>query len=168
MKRVITHSSEFSNNDLILCMSNVRGDKVRVPHSLPFSFYFSGKNTSHGIRVKPIFNPSKMMISQAGNLKLCDDWDYNPGENDRHISGKSVQDMKEFFRKYLVLFLLVWDAHLYDTSVQDYFEGDMTLHELVKDLDFYDAHSEVLDQVDSIEDLTDVCRKHNLTNFYGN
>ena len=57
-------------------MSNVRGNRIRVyPGMQPFSFYFSEKSDNHGIRVKPLFNPDKVHISEAGTLKLCDDWE---------------------------------------------------------------------------------------------
>lgn len=169
MKRYI-HSvweSDDSLNDII-AMANLRGRKIKNPHKLPFSFYFSGKQGSHDIRVKPIFNPDKMMINKAGNLKLNGDWDYTPGSDDKNVRSSDVAKMKEFFRKYLVLFCAVWDLQLPDTTVQDYFEGDIDLAELVKDLSFYQDNYAFLDTVHNIEDLEEVCREHDFVNFHGN
>lgn len=62
------------NPDSVMCMSNVRGKYVVHPGLLKFSFYFSANDGySHGIRVKPVFNPEKMLLSMVGSLKLCDD-----------------------------------------------------------------------------------------------
>ena len=161
MKRIIL-------NDDIFCMSNVRGSKVKVTNKLPFSFYFSGKQSSHDIRVKPIFNPDRMLISKAGTLKLCDDWNYIPGPDDINVSGQDIKKMKQFFKKYLVLFVLVWDNLLSDPIVEDYFVGDITLHELIQDLEFYIDYKSELDLIETVEELEKFCRSLNFVNFYGN
>lgn len=168
MKKWVHDLDEEMYGDKILCMSNVRGRRVKVPHKLPFSFYFSGENSSHGIRVKPIFNPDRMIISKAGNLMLHSDWEYVPGPDDKSISSKDIAEMKEFFRTYLILFAAVWDLKLSDTAVQDYFEGIISLHELVQDFEFYQDWKEELDVINSIGELEDFCREHDLVNLYGN
>ncbi|MCM1222119.1 MAG: hypothetical protein NC548_47380 [Lachnospiraceae bacterium] len=153
----------------IMCMSNVRGKNVRCPSALPFSFYFSGKDgVSHGPRVKPLFNPDKMRIDLAGNLKLCDDWEYTPGRDDQNVGAKSIREMKSFFKVNIVLFCLVWDLHLYDTDVQDYLEGKCSLQDLIRDLDFYDQYKEDLGRITDVFELDNFCRDNNLVNFYGN
>ena len=163
MKRYIK-----ADNQDILCMANIRGKRVKEPHKLNFSFYFSGKNSSHGIRVKPIFNPDKMMINKAGNLELHSDWTYTPGEDDTHISSSDIREMKEFFRKYLILFAAVWDLQLPDTTVQDYFEGECTLNELIQDLEFYSDYADELDEIESVEELEEFCSENELVNLHGN
>lgn len=167
MKRYIRTETEES--DSILCHANVRGRKIKVGSGKkPFSFYFSGKNSNHGIRVKPIFNPDKMLASKAGTLKLCDDWAYTPGEDDRNVSSQDIEDMKEFFREYLVLFCAVWEEQLDDPSLQDYFEGDISFQELIQQLSFYPEHQADLDQIDNVDDLETYCFKNGLVNLYGN
>lgn len=131
MKRYI------KSHDDIFAMSNVRGRYIKVEKNIPFSFYYSPRNSSHGPRVKVIFNPDRMKQGLAGNLMLCGDWDFTPGENDSSVSSKEVNKMKEFFRKYLILFLLVWDEHSDEPDPEDYFRGDMDLHELISRIDFY-------------------------------
>lgn len=118
MKRVIVGSEmPVESEDAIFGMTNVRGvNVVTEPYGLDFSFYFSSKEgVPHGIRVKPIFDPSKMRKNLAGNLELHGDWKYTPGENDRKVSHSKMLRMIDFFRKYKVLFAAVWEEQLVDT-----------------------------------------------------
>lgn len=86
------------NDQDIFCMSNLRGKNVCVPHKLSFSFYFSQRESSHAIRVKPVFNPNKISLSRLGSLELHGDWKYTPGPDDINVSNKQISDMK-FFSK---------------------------------------------------------------------
>jgi len=158
----------YTNPDTIMCMSNVRGNKVRVQKNLPFSFYFSASQGDHSIRVKPMFNPSKLKDDLVGTLKLCDDWEYIPGPDDSSVSEKDVAKMKKFFHTYLVLFAATWDRQLADGDVYDYLVGDITLPELIETFDFYGDYQEELDDITSVAELEDFCRKNNLVNLYGN
>lgn len=154
--------------DAIFAMSNVRGRYIKVESGIPFSFYYSPKNSSHGPRVKPVLDPDKMKMADAGTLKLCDDWAFKPGANDKRAASDIVQLMKQFFRKYLVLFLLVWDSQVDDPLLEDYFRGDITLAEFIQDLDFYGDYSKELDRINTVSELEKFCRDNNLVNFYGN
>ena len=156
------------NSDTIMCMSNVRGNKVRVQKNLPFSFYFSASQGEHSIRVKPMFNPFKLKDDLVGTLKLCDDWEYIPGPDDGSVSDKDIAKMKKFFRTYLVLFAATWDRQLADGDVYDYLVGDITLPELIETFDFYRTYQEELDEITSVAELEDFCRKNNLVNLYSN
>lgn len=162
MKRYIYNSED------IMCMSDVRGRKIKVESNVPFSFYYSAKNSSHGPRVKVAFNPDKLRIDQTGTLKLCDDWSFKSNTGER-VSSNMMYAMKKFFRKYLVLFLLVWESKVEDEpSLGDYLEGDISFEEFIKMFDFYDEYSEELDSMYNVEELEEFCREHNLVNFYGN
>ena len=150
-------------------MSNMRGNKIRVQKNIPFSFYFSANQGEHSIRVKPMFNPSKLRDDMVGTLKLCDDWEYIPGPDDNGVSVKEdIARMKKFFRTYLVLFAAVWDRQLDEGDVYDYLAGDITLPELIECFDFYKDYQYELDEVSSVKELEDICREHNLVNLYGN
>lgn len=163
MKRVI-----YSNED-IFAMSNVRGRYVKNPRSLPFSFYFSsGSGVSHDIRVNPMFNPEKLKKSLTGTLKLCDDWRYTAGSEDKNVDSKLILEMKQFFRKYLVLFCAVWDEQMQDAVLEDYFLGNISFNTMLKDLDFYEEHKESLDNISDVSSLEAYCRLHDLVNMYGN
>lgn len=158
----------YMHPDTIMCMSNVRGNKVRIQKNLPFSFYFSASQGNHSIRVKPMFNPTKLKDDLVGTLKLCDDWEYIPGPDDRDVSSKDIAKMKKFFRTYLVLFAATWDRQLADGDVYDYLVGDITLPELIETFDFYNDYQEELDDITTISELEDFCRANKLVNLYGN
>lgn len=159
---------KISYDNSVMCMSNVRGNKVRVQKNLPFSFYFSAQQGQHSIRVKPMFNPSKLRDDLVGTLKLCDDWEYVPGPDDAHVSQSDIDKMKKFFRRYLVLFAATWDRQLADGDVYDYLVGDITLPELIETFDFYNEYADELDEISSVSELEEFCRERDLVNLYGN
>lgn len=153
----------------ILCMSDVRGIKVKVESKLPFSFYYSARNSSHGPRVKITSDPTKIRLDRMGSLELTGDWDYISTKGNDEFSSKELKEIRAFFRKYLILFLLVWDKLTSnEPSLGDYLEGDITLAEFIQDLDFYDDYKDDLDQIENVEELEEFCRKYKLVNFYGN
>lgn len=155
--------------DYLIEMSDVRGKYVKHPHQLPFSFYFSsGTNTKHSIRVKPVFNPEKLKASQTGTLKLCDDWKFIPGVNDKSVSRGLIDEMKSFFRKYIILFCAVWDEQLQDGVLRSYLEGQIKFKDVIEDLDFYEDYEEGLSDIETVEELEKFCREHSLVNLYGN
>lgn len=158
MKRLIRGS------DAIFAMSNVRGRNVTL-EDIDFSFYYSPRNGNHGPRVKVVFDPFKMKISQAGVQKLCDDWSFN---SDVRIPSSKIREMQKFFKKYLILFLLVWDFKSDEPDPEDYLTGRMTLEELIENLEFYDDYSDELDKIQTVEELERFCRSHEVVNMYGN
>lgn len=160
MKRYIRGS------EAIFAMSNVRGRNVTV-ETLDFSFYYSPRNSSHGPRVKVVFDPFKMRIADAGIQKLCDDWSFKASKGS-NVSAKQIKQMQDFFHKYLILFLLVWDFKCDEPDPEDYLTGRLTLDELISNLDFYSQYQQELSKVSSISQLEDFCRDHNLVNMYGN
>lgn len=162
---IIDTRDDFDSEDYLMEMANLRGSKVRVPHKLKFSFYFSGRNTSHGIRVKPVFTPDELVIDKVGILKLCDDWKFTPYKGDKHISSKDIKEMKDFFREYKVLFAGVWEKRIHEDDVQDFFRGMMPLKELIENMKDYKEYKEYLDKVDSIKELEQTVRKYNIFNM---
>lgn len=171
MKRYVKYDSDTELDDLdeIMCMSNVRGKKVVHPSKLPFSFYYSTKSQKqHSIRVKPIFNDNRMSADLAGTLKLCDDWSYVPGKENRRISHSEIRIMKQFFQSNIVLFCLVWDMQVNEPLLADYLQGEISLHEFIEDLDFYREYKQELDKINTVKELENFCRKNKLVNFYGN
>ena len=158
----------IDTNEAILCMVNVRGKKIAVEKNIPFSFYFSGQQGQHSIRVKPMFNAEKLRDDLVGTLKLSDDWEYIPGPEDTSVNTKLISQMKRFFRKYLVLFAATWDRQIGDGDVYDYLVGDIDLPELITKFDFYDEYADELSGISTIEELEDVCRRLDIVNMYGN
>lgn len=166
MKLKINETDNLMEDDCLMEMANVLGKKVKIPHKLPFSFYFSTKNNVvHNIRVKPVFNPEKLSVNMTGTLKLCDNWEYIPGKDDYNVSNRDVAEMKAFFREYLVLFCLVWEEKLNEDDVQDYLRAFITFNELLQQIEFY---TEDMDYITTIKELENYCRENDLVNFYGN
>lgn len=151
--------------DAIMCMANVRGNSVSVPHPLPFSFYFSRKNSSHGIRIKVVFNPNRLNINECGNLELHGNWEFTPGENDKHISKRELKLMKSFFQEYKVLFAAVWEDVIQEDIIQDYFRGLISWHELIQSFDFYEEYKSELDKIDTVEYLELYVRENEIFNM---
>ena len=160
-------------SDFLFEMSNVRGNYVRNPHKLPFSFYFSTKQTAsskdncHGLRVKPLFNPEKMTIEEAGTLEMYSDWKFIPGENDKNVKSKKIKEMKEFFRKYKVFFAAVWEGVLPPDALYDYFRGIMKLWEVIKQMSFYNEYKDKIkkEKIDTVQSLTNFVLKYNIFNM---
>ena len=164
MDSVSKHFDEF-----IFETSAVRGQEVKVPYPLPFSFYFSpGVWAQTCIRVQPVFNPKRLIMSETGFLQLCDDWTFIPGRGDQGVSSDAVQEMKAFFRQYIVLFCAVWDEQMQDAVLRDYFEGRIGFDEMLQDLDFYDEYKDELARIHDIQSLESFCRGKDLVNLYGN
>lgn len=169
MKRYIKNDYYSEELDDITCMSNVLGEDVVHPGKLPFSFYYSTREgVPHSIRVKPIFDDSKMSIKRAGNLKLSDDWKYTPETGKKHIDHSAVRYMKEFFKDNIVLFCLVWDMQVNEPLLGKYLDGRLTLNEFIQKIDFYEDYKKDLDAITSVHELEDFCRSHHLVNFHGN
>lgn len=162
MQRYIKTSDQLED---IECMSNLRGDDVKIPHKLPFSFYFSGNQGQHDIRVKVVLDPQRMRISKAGTMKLYDDWEYTQGPDDKHVDAKFIESIKDFFRTYLVLFCAAWDDQIDETAIQSYFQGTLQFSDLLKEFDFY---TEEMDSIGDVSELEEYCRANHLVNLHGN
>ncbi len=162
----IIYYDETEQLDNVLGMSNVRGCKVKVPHELPFSFYFSPRQSSHAIRVKVLFNPNKMIPDKLGVLELHGDWKYTPGSDDKKISKKMIQKMKQFFMDYKVLFAAVWELLLPEDVVEDYFRAIIDFSDLLAEFEFYEDYKQELNKIQSIKELESFVRKNNLFNMW--
>ena len=150
--------------------TNLIGKDITRPGNLKFSFYFSsGVNLKCSIRVRPVFNRENLYASKVGSLKLSGDWQFRPGEEDKQISESDIDEMKEFFKRYFVLFSMAWDEQIQENTIQDYFEGDIILDELIEDADFYNKiPKEDLEKIKTIEDFSNYCKENNLVRFYDN
>lgn len=164
----------MENETYLFEMSNVRGSKVKNPHKLDFSFYFStkraidNKDNVHGIRVKPIFNPETMNTGDVGTLQLHGNWEYIPGKQDEHISSKKIKDMKEFFKYYKTLFCAVWELELEQDVLYDYFRGIINFKELITEFNFYNKYKKDLDNISTLDELTEFIKNSNLFNLWDN
>ena len=149
----------------IFCMSNLRGKDIKI-ENVSFSFYFSSRESSHAIRVKPMFNPNRVSKSAFGTLELHGDWKYTPGPNDKNVSKHQISEMKNFFKKYKVLFAAVWNDVLQENPVINYFQKVISFHELISEFDFYDEYADDLDSIKDIQELEQYVRQHNIFNMW--
>lgn len=156
-------------NDFRICMTSILGKYVKEPDALPFSFYFSSHVVKeYPISVRPVFDPERLFLSLTGYLKLCDDWEYIPGKNDRNTKEKDIESMKQFFKENIVLFAMVWDEQLQDGVLEYYFTGLISFHETLQNIDFYKKYKLQMDKLSTVKELETFCRENNLVNFYGN
>ncbi|MCM1232048.1 MAG: hypothetical protein NC489_18155 [Ruminococcus flavefaciens] len=163
---VIYATDEIAEEHDIFCMSNLRGNTIKVPHKLPFSFYFSARESSHAIRVKPVFNPNKISKSSFGTLELHGSWEYTPDPDDKNVSNKQIREMKDFFKTYKVLFAAVWEEELPDDALQDYFKGHILWQDLLGEFYFYEDYKSEMKQIKNIIELERFVRKNNLFNMW--
>lgn len=167
IKLVMDESNEF-----LFEMANIRGKNVKVPHKLDFSFAFTSKDCveskdlQHGLRVKPVFNPEKLHIADVGTLKLFGKWEYTPGKNDKDVSSKRINAMKDFFKTYKILFAAVWEKVLPQDIVQYFLTGDRTLNQLIKEFDFYEDYKEEMNEITTLKELEDFVNEHNSFNTW--
>lgn len=161
----ITYDWQENDFDDIFGMSNIIGNRVKTDN-IDFSFYFSIKKSSHAIRVKVAFNYNRVNIDDFGTLELHGDWEFTPGKNDKNVSGKQVRQMKEFFRKYKVLFAAVWEQRIYESFISEYFFGTITFPELLQEFDFYEDYSTEINEILSIDELEHFVRENNIFNMW--
>ena len=122
----------------VLHETNIRGKNIRSDE-VNFSFFFSNKgNNRHAIRVKIVWNREKMGLltdKESGYMELFGDYEYhgyNPGQN-------QVQKAREFFQKYKILLVAVWEGCLLGDIVVDYFRKFATFEEVVRDFELANA-----------------------------
>ena len=74
--------------------------------------------------------------------------------------------MKEFFRKYKVLFAAVWEQRIYESFISEYFFGTITFPELLQEFDFYEEHTTEINEIQSIDELEHFVRENNIFNMW--
>ena len=161
-----------SSDNYLFEMANIRGKTVKIPKRLPFSFSFTSndsvesKDSSHGFRIKVVFNPEKINASELGTMRMFGDYDYTPGINDVDIDSQSVKKMKRFFIEYKILFAAVWEKVLPQDALQDFFKGHVSLNELVREFDFYEKYAVELNTVTNLDELRHIVKKYSLFNIW--
>ena len=150
-------------------MANVRGIDVSIEDRLPFSFFYSSKkavHNQHGIRLKVLWNPSKSPENADGYLVLHGDYEYIRGNKKYKPTSKELSLLKNFAKKYKVLFSAVWESKLYDGDLSDYFKGRISLKELLsKFIDIGEKGYYLLNHCNTIEEIESCVRKNKLFNM---
>lgn len=160
-----------SKADAIFGMSNICGDKIKVPHRVNFSMFVSIKpNIGHNcIRIKFSNKPNKMSPSNLSELilKSRNAWQFKLNKNEP-LSAVQQKEIISFVKTYLVLICMIWDAQIEATDVLSYFKGDISLSTMISRTIFYEDNKRLLDKISSINQLEDICRTYNLVDFHKN
>lgn len=155
------------DDSLLLEMATVRGDYVKTD-KIDFSFYFSDKTEcNHGIRVKVKWNPVRVSGSLDGYFELHGDYVYVQSNNsDSHPSAKSIIDAQNFFKKYKVLFVAVWEMKLEADDLVDYFRGLLDFKGLIdKFHDINRPFKRILKMANNTDELESIVRTHEIFNM---
>ena len=120
---------------ILMEMSNVIGNKVKIERGgLPFSFYVSNKNNvhnQHGIRSKVLWNSNKSPENADGYFELHGDYKYVSGSHKYKPTEKEKEFARSIFKKYKVLFAMVWECKLNHDDLADYFKGNIVWRDLL-------------------------------------
>ncbi len=150
---------------IYLEMANMVGNKVKTER-IRFSFYFSGKgNINHAIRVKIVWNNSKMTGPNIGFMELHGDYAYTSSSGNKKISNDEITAMRKFFKKYKVLFAGVWEGKIGEHDVKDYFTRDIYFKDLLKRFNVPESHKKAISSANSISDLERIVRAHRIFNM---
>lgn len=150
-------------------MANVVGNDVVLEKRLPFSFYFSNKDavhSQHGIRLKVLWNPSKSPSNADGYMEMHGDYNYISGSHKYKPTGKELSILKNFCKKYKVLFSAVWEDKLDQSAAQKYFDGRLQFKELltkfenVREKEYY-----LINHCKNLEELEQYVRENKIFNM---
>lgn len=123
--------SELSNGADNLCAlhESVAGDKVKIER-INFSFYYSVKNSSHGIRVKVRWNRGGCDKSNIdGFFMLHGDYEFVATKNSKFVSEDCIDEARQFLKKYRIFFALVWGNNFNGKYFDNYLKGKIGIFE---------------------------------------
>ena len=101
-----------------------------------------------------------------GYMELHGDYDYVSSPGGKRVSNKDIDEAREFFKKYKVLFAAVWEMKLEEDVIQDYLRKLITLDDVKSE--FHDIPEDVytrIQQCNSIDEIENVVRKTNAFNL---
>ena len=157
---------QLIKEDMLTEMANVRGKDVEVD-DIDFSFYFSKRNSSHGIRLKVLWNRERMSGNDDGYMEMHGDYKYvrTPGSNYKP-KGWEVNGLRYFCKKWKVLFAAVWEQKLDETDVRKYFEGQLTFQELMETFEGIEKkYYAIVKKCNNARQLEEVVREYNIFNM---
>ena len=147
----VASEEQLIHEDMLTEMANVRGKDVEVD-DIDFSFYFSKKNSSHGIRLKVVWNRERMSGSDDGYIEMHGDYKYvRSSSNSYKPKGWEVDGLRYFCKKWKALFAAVWEQKL-DELMQTF--EDIT-----------DAQYREVNKCRTVRQLEETVRKFNIYNM---
>lgn len=123
--------NELSNGtgNLVSLHESVAGDKVKIER-INFSFYYSVKNSSHGIRVKVRWNRGGCDKSNIdGFFMLHGDYEFVATKNSKFVSEDCIDEARQFLKKYRIFFALVWGNNFNGKYFDNYLKGKIGIFE---------------------------------------
>lgn len=123
--------SELDNGIGNLCAlhESVAGDKVKIER-INFSFYYSVKNSSHGIRVKVRWNRGGCDKSNIdGFFMLHGDYEFVATKNSKFVSEDCIDEARQFLKKNRIFFALVWGNNFNGKYFDNYLKGKIGIFE---------------------------------------
>lgn len=159
-------SKEFLENYLIE-MANVTGKFMKV-EDIDFSFYFSKKNSSHGIRIKINWNRETMTSGDEGYIELHGNYNYYQSPKVKYKPHNyEIETVRYFARKYKVLFAAVWECKLDADTLSEYFKGRLSWQELMSCFENIPQEvKEVFEHCRGLKDLEFAVRKNSAFNMH--
>jgi len=163
---------EYLKDDcaVLMEMANVVGNKVTLEKQLPFSFHFCDKEAvhqQHGIRLKVLWNPSKAPSQADGYMKMHGDYEYVIGSKKYKPTEKEISILRDFCKKYKVLFAAVWEDKLIADDVADYLKGRILWKDLM--YCFYNISASMKDLLihcQNLKDLEYAVRRNKIFNMH--
>lgn len=151
--------------DLLLEMSNVRGNRVKL-ENIEFSFYFSIKNSNHSIRVKICWNKDKIIPQELDAMKLSGNYELIKNKQLKKRPDESkIEEARQFFKKYKVLFAAVWENVLYENDLVEYFFGKISFKELLENFEVEEEKLNLIKICNNLIELEKVVRENNIYNM---
>lgn len=160
---------EELKEDLLLEMANLTGRRVKI-ETINFSIYFSRKDASrHAIRVKVYWDRQNISEDKHGYIELHGNYEYSQDPKQKYKPKTYMVDtLRYFVRRYKVLFAAVWEGVLGEDSLQDYFRGDLTFKELLKEFKenkIGKQKYEALNYAEDLKQLENLVRNYQIFNM---
>ena len=154
------------NEESLLEMANVTGRFVKI-ENIDFSFYFSKRNASHGIRIKINWNRESMTGEAEGYMELHGSYKYFQASNVKYKPNRQqIKNVQKFAKKYKVLFAAVWECKLDADMLTEYFKGRVSWGDLMNS--FEHVTKDQQQTINRCEDLTELekqVRAHDIYNM---
>ena len=154
---------QLIKEDMLTEMANLRGKDVKVD-DIDFSFYFSKKNSNHGIRLKVLWNRERMSGNDDGYMEMHGDYKYVRAPGSKYKpSGWEINGLRYFCKKWKPLFAAVWEQKLDETDVRKYFEGQLTFQELMETFEgIKKEHYSIVKKCNNARQLEEAVRKYSI------
>lgn len=145
--------------DHFIELTSLRGKDVKL-ENINFSFYFSRKWKNDKCNVKICWNRN-MITSNFNILEICGNYLYRA--NNQIVDEKELDKVKNFFKKYKVLFAAVWEEKLDTNDLAFFLRSQISFDELLDC--FYNMDKNLIKGCKSLKELEECVRKYHIFNM---